>query len=112
MNNDDLGKTMNTRLSDFKMDNESLRVVASVCCLIIFFTILIQAFCGGTLDSLTTKSGHYYLFDHNRYTEISLGTLLALAALSGVALLAFYIGVISTICLVIRMKRDSHQNRR
>jgi uncharacterized membrane protein len=111
MNNDDLGKTMNTRLSDFKMDNETLRIVAFVCFLIIFFTILIQAFFGGTINTLTTDSGRYYLFDHNRYTEITLGTLLALAALSGVALLAFCIGVISTLCLVIRMKKESRQNR-
>jgi ABC-type multidrug transport system permease subunit len=111
MNKEDLQDAANTRLSDFKLDNKSLRIVAFVCGLIIFLTILIQAFCGGTINSLTTESGHYFLFDHNKYTEISLGTLLALAALTGVAIVAFFIGVISTICLVIRMRRESRQSR-
>ena|ERR1700677_46438 len=110
MKSETLSETMNTRLSHFGINNAGLRIVGFVCFLIIFFTILIQAFCGGTISTLTTASGHYYLFDHNRYTEISFGTLLALAALSGVALLAFVIGVASAICLVIRMRKESRQD--
>jgi len=39
MNNEDIKRSMNTRLSDFKMNNETLRIVAFVCCLIIFFVL-------------------------------------------------------------------------
>jgi uncharacterized membrane protein len=108
MDRKDIDQGVDTRLSDFKMNNNSLRIVAFACCLIIIFTFGTQAFFGGTITTLTVNSGHYYLFDHDKYNEISLSVLLALAAQSGIALLAFCIGVICTICLVTRMKRGSH----
>jgi hypothetical protein len=72
--------------------------------------MLIQAFFGGTINTLTVEAGHYYLFDHNRLTEITLKNLLGLAALSGIAALAFFVGIISAIWLAIRMKKDKTPN--
>jgi len=73
---------------------------------IILFALGMQAFSGGTLNTLTTHDGRYYLFDHNRYTEITLGYLIFIAMISGVAIVAFAIGTIVTIWLVFRMRKS------
>jgi hypothetical protein len=83
--------------------NKSPFTIGFVCVLIIFVILLVQSFCGGPMFTLTIRSGHYFLFDHNRYTEISIGELKFLAILSAIAVLAIFIGIISVICILVQM---------